>query len=120
MILERDDYIEIVMEWLGGGKKKKTEHHDEPKAPVVSSARQMKIKRESIEQNLIDAFDEVDEDGTEFAPRLDLRKAVEKHVPQCAEAQKLADYIRQLDVMIIEKEDYEGFVEQWVEGTLHH
>lgn len=97
----------------------------EVKAPKVKSKAklgndQLKQLRESKQRALIDVFDDLDEDGTEFAPRLDLRKAVEKHVPKCAEAQQLADYIRQLDVMIIEKEDYEGFVEQWVQGTLRH
>merc|ERR1711865_63955 len=101
--------IEVEVKAPKFGKSKANLNHD-----------QLKQLRESKQHALIDVFDELDEDGTEFAPRLDLRKAVEKHVPQCAEAQKLADYIRQLDVMIIEKEDYEGFVEQWVEGTLHH
>jgi superfamily II RNA helicase len=95
-----------------------------PKMPSIEvdvklNSHQRKDLRESQMQNLLDVFDELDEDGTEFAPRLDLRKQVEKYVPKCAEAQQLADYLRALDVMIVEKEDYEGYVQDWVEGNLH-
>lgn len=58
----------------------------------------------------------MDEDGTEFAPRLDLRKQVDKYVDKCKDAQQLSDYIRGLDVMIVERDDYVEFVHDWVEG----
>jgi len=67
-----------------------------------------------IAPDLKDAFDMVDEDGAGLAPRLDLRKKVDEFVPQCAEVQKLSDTIRALDAMIVEKEEFEEFVDQWV------
>ena len=83
------------------------------------SKHQKKDMRESQEHALLKAFEELDVDDTEFAPRLDLRKQVQKFVPKCAEVQQLVEYIMNLDVMIIEKEDYESYVHDWVEGELH-
>ena len=90
---------------------------DDPSpAPADKSATEN--TRKEMEKTVLGAFDEVDPDGTEFAPRLDLRKAIEKHVAECAQVQQLADHVRNLDCMVVEKDDYEEIVENWVDGAL--
>jgi len=91
----------------------------EVEVDVKLSSHQKKDMRESQQHALLKAFEELDVDDTEFAPRLDLRKQVQKFVPKCAEVQQLVEYIMALDVMIIEKEDYESYVHDWVDGDLH-
>ena len=89
--------------------------------PAVESklnANKMQDLREAQMKSMLDAFDAVDPDETEFAPRLDLRKEIEKHVADCAQVQQLADHVKNLDCMVVEKDEYEDFVEMWVDGTL--
>jgi len=125
MILEKDDYIDHVHAWMEGRNKQaappparkatQPEPQAPPKKPQAGNGKQQRLK---VEKFLLDAFDKVDEDGTEFAPRLDLRKQVDKYVDQCPDAQQLSDYIRALDVMIVEKDDYNEMVNNWIEGKL--
>ena len=51
---------------------------------------------------------------------MDLGKQVQKYVPGCAEVGQLVEYLMNLDMTIIEKEDYESYVHDWVEGNLQH
>ena len=74
--------------------------------------------REAQMNPMLGAFDAVDPDETEMAPRLDLRKEIEKHVAACAQVQQLADHVRNLDCMIVEKDEFEEIVQMWVDGTL--
>ena len=66
--------------------------------------------------DLLKVFDEVDEDETGFAPRLDLRTRVDDYIPRNARVQELSDTIRALDVMILERDDYIEIVEEWLRG----
>jgi len=70
--------------------------------------------KQSFKEDLLKAFDLVDEDGAGLAPRLDLRKKVDEFVPLCADVQQLSDSVRGLDAMIVEREEYEDLVEQWM------
>ena len=63
---------------------------------------------------LLGVFDEVDEDETGFAPRLDLRTKVDTYIPRNAMVQHLSDTIRALDVMILERDDFEEIVQEWL------
>ena len=66
--------------------------------------------------DLLKVFDEVDEDETGFAPRLDLRTRVDDYIPRNPRVQELSDTIRALDVMILERDDYIEIVEEWLRG----
>ena len=89
--------------------------------PAVESklnANKMHNLREAQMNAMLGAFDAVDPDETEFAPRLDLHKEIEKHVADCAQVQQLVDHVRNLDCMVVEKDDFEEIVQMWVDGTL--
>ena len=89
--------------------------------PAVESklnANKMHDLREAQMNAMLGAFDAVDPDETEFAPRLDLHKEIEKHVADCAQVQQLVDHVRNLDCMVVEKDDFEEIVQMWVDGTL--
>jgi len=64
---------------------------------------------------LLQIFDEVDEDGTEFASRLDLRLKVDTHIKRDPRAQSLSNAIRALDCMIMERDDFIDMVNDWLE-----
>jgi len=108
MILERDDYIEIVEEWLRGGKQSEAPASEPEAAPAATEAFGLEF--------LLAVFDEVDEDETGFAPRLDLRTKVDEYIPRNAKIQHLSDTIRALDVMILERDDFEEIVETWLQN----
>eukprot|EP00658_Telonema_sp_P-2_P061109 TRINITY_DN4986_c0_g1_i8.p1 TRINITY_DN4986_c0_g1~~TRINITY_DN4986_c0_g1_i8.p1 ORF type:complete len:411 (+),score=102.99 TRINITY_DN4986_c0_g1_i8:182-1414(+) len=111
MILERDDYVTTVREWIAGRHGANKSHHGDNAGTNAQ-------KRKDLKERLQDAFDAVDEDGTEFAPRLDLRKKVDSYVKEVPEAQSLSDHIRGQDVMIVEKDDYISWVDDWVDGKI--
>merc|ERR1712086_111757 len=67
---------------------------------------------------VMEAFDDCDTEETEFVPRLDLRK----HLDSMADAKyplvaELAALIKELDVMIVERDDFEEMVEEWLPGA---
>ena len=82
------------------------------------NADKMHDLRRAHRKLMMDAFVVVDPDDTEFAPRLDLRQQIETHVADCAQVQQLADHVRHLDCMVVEKDDFEEIVQEWVDGTL--
>jgi len=84
----------------------------EPEAPV---AEPMKPRAE-VYADLMNAFDLVDEDEAELAPRLDLRKQIDTFIPAMPAVQKLSDTVRNMDAMIVEREDYEEVVKAWLES----
>lgn len=53
-------------------------------------------------------FDVVDEEGVEFAPRLDLRQAVEEHEG----TESIVAAIKNLDMIIIERDTFQELVDQ--------
>jgi len=65
---------------------------------------------------LLAVFDAVDEDETGFAPRLDLRKKVDEYIDLDPKVQELSDQVRALDVMILERDDFEEMVKEWLSG----
>jgi len=87
----------------------------EPAAETVVEEAVESVTFEQIgKENLMKAFDDVDEDEAGIAPRLDLRKQVDTFVPRCADVQNLSDDVRALDAMIIEREEYEEVVDAWL------
>eukprot|EP00656_Telonema_subtile_P000384 TRINITY_DN10179_c0_g1_i3.p1 TRINITY_DN10179_c0_g1~~TRINITY_DN10179_c0_g1_i3.p1 ORF type:complete len:315 (-),score=74.03 TRINITY_DN10179_c0_g1_i3:217-1161(-) len=83
-------------------------------APVVEPPRAEQAAP-SVD-SLMEAFDHVDEDGTGFAPRLDLRRQIDQLIEKDPELQELSDLIRAMDVMIIEREGFEQTVKDWLGG----
>jgi len=69
--------------------------------------------RSEMYQNLIEAFDKLDEEGAEMAPRLDLRQSVDTFIPECVDVQELSDTVRNLDAMIVERDEYVELVDAW-------
>ena len=59
-------------------------------------------------------FDDLDEDDTEMATRLDLRQKIDEYVPMDSQLQQLSDKIRAIDGMIVERDDYVEIVEEWL------
>jgi len=82
------------------------------------NADKMHDLRRAHRKLMMDAFVAVDPDDTEFAPRLDLRQQIETHVADCAQVQQLANHVRHLDCMVVEKDDFEDIVQEWVDGKL--
>jgi len=85
--------------------------------PAPAPAEDRYEVRKALLQDLMQAFDNLDEDGAELAPRLDLRKQVDGFVPGCADVQELSDSVRGLDAMIVEREEYEELVNRWIESV---
>jgi len=122
MILEREDFQEMVEEWLPGAQSRDVEVSVKVKAPSVEvevevhvkSAGQISVGAAITMEDLLEAFDHCDEDETGFAPRLDLRIQLEKMAnsgrPQL---QVLADLVRELDAMILERDDFEAMASDW-------
>jgi len=71
------------------------------------------LSRPELKEDLMKAFDEIDEEGAGMAPRLDLRQNVDTFVPAYPEAQELSDTVRGLDAMIVERDEYEELVDEW-------
>merc|ERR1712086_941096 len=118
MIVERDDFEEMVEEWLPGAQTRDVEvdHHADVevevsvkiKAPMVSVSGSISI------DDLMEAFDHCDEDETGFAPRLDLRIKLEEMANSGRpHLQALADLVRELDTMILERDDFEAMAGEW-------
>ena len=118
MILERDDFEEMVEEWLAGAQTRDVaeDHHSDVevevsvkiKAPMVSVSGSISI------DDLMEAFDACDEDETGFAPRLDLRIKLEEMANSGRpHLQALADLVRELDTMILERDDFEAMAGEW-------
>merc|ERR1712166_1234711 len=63
---------------------------------------------------LAKVFDELDEDETEMCPRLDLRKRIETYVHMDSRIQLLVDMIRNLDAMIVDRDEYLVLVGEWI------
>jgi len=103
MIVEREEYVELVDAWLGAG--------GDP-SPISEEVPQR--SKTEMAPDLIQAFDTLDAEETEMAPRLDLRKSVDEFIPQCAAVQELSDTVRGLDAMIVERDEYVELVEAWV------
>lgn len=72
--------------------------------------------KEKLKMDLMKAFDLVDEDGTGFCPRLDLREKVDTFIPGCPPAKKLSDTLRGLDAMIVEHDEFEELVDAWIDN----
>ena len=66
---------------------------------------------------MLGVFDKVDEDETGFAPRLDLRREVDKFIEAAPRVQELSDMIRAMDVMILEREDFQDLVMEWLNAS---
>ena len=121
MVLDDELYQFAVDAWL-------TAHEPEPEPEPELELEQylvLFITRERFDaaalqevslDDLLKVFDEVDEDETGFAPRLDLRTRVDDYIPRNARVQELSDTIRALDVMILERDDYIEIVEEWLRG----
>ena len=91
MILEREDFEALCGKWRGtlGG----TEYTDE---------------------DLLIEFDKMDEEETGFVPRLDLRLHLENNLlPNMPQIAGLVERIKNLDAMILEKDDFEEILEEW-------
>merc|ERR1711998_327880 len=64
--------------------------------------------------DLLAEFDKVDEDETGFCPRLDLRKHLEENLlPNCPSIESLVDMLKSMDVMILERDDFEDGLDKW-------
>merc|ERR1712166_344887 len=110
MIVERDDFEEMVEEWLPGAQTRdvEVEVSVKVKAPMVSVSGSISI------DDLMEAFDHCDEDETGFAPRLDLRIKLEEMANSGRpHLQALADLVRELDTMLLERDDFEAMAGEW-------
>ena len=63
---------------------------------------------------LLQIFDEVDEDGTEFVARLDLRLRIDSCIERDPRAQSLSEIIKAMDCMILERDDFIDMVNNWL------
>jgi len=74
-------------------------------------------RRVALREDLLKAYDELDKEGTEIVPRLDLGKSIEAFVPRCPDldVQDLSDMVRTLSSIVVEKDEYAGIVDRWVE-----
>lgn len=86
-----------------------------PAEPLVPPAATMKPRAE-IYAEMMNAFDIVDEDEAELAPRLDLRKQIDLFLPDLPQVQTLSDMVRAMDAMIVEREEYEEVVQAWLKS----
>lgn len=59
-------------------------------------------------------YDELDGEETGFCPRLDLRNALVKLGERNSKVTELANIIHELDMMIMDRDQFEGIVEAWV------
>merc|ERR1712166_1527686 len=110
MIVERDDFEEMVEEWLPGAQTRdvEVEVSVKIKAPMVSVSGSISI------DDFMEAFDHCDEDETGFAPWLDLRIKLEEMANSGRpHLQALADLVRELDTMILERDDFEAMAGEW-------
>ena len=56
----------------------------------------------------------MDEEETGFVPRLDLRLHLENNLlPNMPQIASLIELIKNLDTMILEKDDFEELIEEW-------
>jgi len=95
MVLEEDEFCEIVQEWLT------------PHEAVVDTV--------SIDQAFLkNVFDVADSEETGFCPRYDLRKALDSYVVDYPALQSLADTIRSMDCMVIDEDEFEEIAEKWL------
>ena len=65
--------------------------------------------------SLLQIFDKIDEDGTEFVPRLDLRLKIDSCIERDPRARALSEIIKALDCMILERDDFIEMVNNWLE-----
>jgi len=94
MILEREDFGELLTKWR---------ESSECGAGVAFS-----------DDDLCNEFDKVDEDETGFAARLDLRVHLETNIlPHMPSIASLIGMIMDLDAMILEKDEFEELLEEW-------
>merc|ERR1712166_1237936 len=117
MIVERDDFEEMVEEWLPGAQTRDVEvdHHADVEVEVSVKVKAPKLLSQYISiDDMMEAFDACDEDETGFAPRLDLRIKLEEMANSgLPHLQALADLVRELDTMILERDDFEAMAGEW-------
>ena len=87
-------------------------------AAAESKLNSVKLPRSARRKLMLDAFVAVDPDDTDFAPRLDLRQEIETYVASCAQVQQLVNHVKNLDCMVVEKDDFEEIVQEWLDGAL--
>jgi len=69
----------------------------------------------AMEEDLLQAFDDADEDGTEMIPRLDLRLRIDTYVPRCERVKVLSDKVRHMDAMIVQRDEYVDILKEWLD-----
>jgi len=117
---EKDLEIQRLKEQLGQAGGSPRSPRAEVKAPSLMDSIAHAVEEvvhEAPELTLeffLNMFDDVDDDGTGFAPRLDLRKRVVQLWDPMGRVQLLADTLKELDTMILEREDFEDIVNHWL------
>jgi len=88
--------------------------HDELGIPRVEGEVDKAVIPTDLEADLMEAFNQIDTEGADMVPRLDLREQIDTFIPTCSAVQQLSDTIRGLDAMIVEREEYEDIVSGWL------
>lgn len=70
--------------------------------------------REAWKEEMLQAYKRVDPDDTEVTPRFDLQRMIDTFVGIIPAAQELADAVKAMDAVIVEYEEYEQLVDEWV------
>ena len=63
---------------------------------------------------ILAVFDEMDDEATEFIPKLDLHTKLTEIAENCHVVAELAGLVLQLNSLIVEREDFETMVEEWL------
>lgn len=72
------------------------------------------VEPASLEHDLMEAYDYVDPDGTEMAPRLDLREMVDTFIGRCPRVQEFSNSIRALSSSIVGRDQYSKILQVWL------
>lgn len=73
-----------------------------------------KLQSSLLRDKVIAAFEAVDEDETDMVPRLDLRKKLDHVAKSEPRVKSLAELMKSLDQMVVERDEYEDLVDNWL------
>jgi len=84
-----------------------------PKSAPAANPKSAPAARTGLE-DLLQVFDSVDEDETGFAPRRDLKAAVDELICKDSTVQILSEVLGALHQMIMEREEFEDHITDWL------
>lgn len=123
-MLDMDEFLAVVRVWLQDPSaahesntkkqaKEKLGFGSTSKARIATPEPESNENVESLDF-MLKAFDQVDTEQTGFAPRLDVRREIDKYISKHPSVRSLSNKIKKMNELVIDKDDYAELVEAWL------